>query len=176
VNVQVLLNSLRLERKPAAIDAPDTRAIEVSAHHKSTHFYRRALLSPAAYRKLVRGQVDLRGIIGQFRRVVGARLLRTTRRLLRLAPNEYDLLAQMKQLATRGTDTLVIVGAEDPARDYMEFHLGKNGSGMRSVPRFRFVVVDGADHTLSDRASRRVVIDLVLQHLDRGRDGSPSMG
>ena len=166
VDSQILLNTLRLERKPAT-ELADDRAIQVSAVHKSTHFYRRALLSSSTYRKLLRGEVDLPGIASQFRRVIGTRMLQRAKRLLRIAPHAQDLRTQIRQLATRGTDTLVVVAAGDPARDYMELHLGRNGSDMRDVPQFRFAVIEGADHTLSDGASQRSVTRLVLEHLNQ---------
>ncbi|MBS0315687.1 MAG: alpha/beta fold hydrolase [Proteobacteria bacterium] len=166
VDSQILLNTLRLERKPTT-EVTDDRAIQVSAVHKSTHFYRRALLNASTYRRLLRGEVDLAGIASQFRRVIGTRMLQRAKRWLRIAPHAQDLPTQIRQLAARGTDTLVIVAAGDPARDYMELHLGRNGGDMRGVPRFRFAVIEGTDHTLADGASQRQVIDLVLQHLDR---------
>jgi pimeloyl-ACP methyl ester carboxylesterase len=170
VNVQVLLNTLRLERRLVVAGSSGSASIQVSHKHASTYFYYRALLNIETYRKLLRGKVDLRGIAGQFLGVIGARVRRATQRLLHQTPDEHDVMAQMKRLAARGTRTLVIVAAGDPARNYMELHLGRNGSAMRGVPQFRFAVVEGTDHTLADGVSQRRVIELVRQQLDQSAD------
>jgi hypothetical protein len=71
----------------------------------------------------------------------------------------------MKRLCRRGTDVLMVVSDLDDARDYMEFHFGRNGSRMRAHPNFRMVYVPEADHTFSRPGNQDFVVPLLLEHL-----------
>jgi hypothetical protein len=49
----------------------------------------------------------------------------------------------------------------------VELHLGKRGSRVKRDRNFRFVVMEQSDHTFSTRASQRMVVEIVRDHLDR---------
>ena len=171
VRGQILLNSLRLE--PATGNQRDHwgSASQATAKYKPPRHYLRALSNPSVYGRAVRGQVNFGhiaiGLVTRYRAIVAARLRRATNQLLRRTHDEDGTLPIMKRLTARGVDTLVIVAADDPSRDFIEFKLGKMGSQMRDAPNFRMIVVDGADHTLSKSKSQKLVIDIVQQHLVR---------
>ncbi|MEZ0308390.1 MAG: alpha/beta hydrolase [Ramlibacter sp.] len=165
VTGQVLMNSRLLELRDGA-DA-DTLQASMQMHYKSTAFYGRALLQPQVYRRLLRGEVDVKGIARRVNVLVQARLKRAAGRLFGGAPREEGVLANTRRLSERGTDTLMVMGAEDDGRDYVEFHFGRQGSRLRGDPNFRMVVVDDCDHTFSSVESQRTVIREVVQHLER---------
>ncbi len=66
VNGQILLNSLRLERKTDEDDARSHDLVALSGLNRSTHFYRSALLNSTVYLRLLRGQVNVRRVAGYF--------------------------------------------------------------------------------------------------------------
>ena len=139
----------------------------MQSYYKSTNFYRRALLQADMYRRLIRGQVDVAGIAKRLRTVLQARVKRTFHQLIRSPAVTQGLLAKLKSLSARGTDTLIIMAAEDDGRDYVEFHFGTLGSYMRGDANFRMIVVEETDHTFSNTEAQQYVIGAVHQHLER---------
>lgn len=166
VTGQILLNSLFLERKLEDKDVHDDHLAEMSNEYKPTYFYRSALLTPAVYLRLLRGQVNVRGIAGHFLMLMGTKIRRTIRQLAQTAPDKSGLLNKFKRLATGGTDTFIIVGNQDHGRTFIEFHLGKMGSRMRNSSNFRMVVIESIDHSVTSRESQRMAISAIREHLD----------
>lgn len=158
----ILLNPRRLEWKLG-----ETLQSAMQVSYKSTHFYKKALLQPDVYMRILRGQVDVRGIAGRMWVLLKARLKRVASRVLQKNPAEEDVLANAKLLSSKGTNTLMIVGAEDDGRDYIEFHFGMRGKKLDSDPHFEMAVMDGADHTFSNTMCQQMLIDLIQQHMDR---------
>ena len=156
----VLMNARLLEWSPA--EPADGWHASMQQYAKSTDWYRRALLRPATWLRLARGQVDVRLIAGRFVAVARARL----RRMLGASGARVESLhGKMQQLCRRGTDVLMVVSDADDARDYMEFHFGPHGSRMRAHPNFRMAYVPEADHTFSRPGNQAFVIPLLLEHL-----------
>jgi hypothetical protein len=87
--------------------------------------------------------------------------------MLRRATPEDGVLPKFKRLSARGTDTLMIMSAQDDGLDYVEFHLGRRGSRMKGHANFRMVMVEDSDHTFSTQASQRIVIDTLKEHLEK---------
>ncbi|MDB5875187.1 MAG: hypothetical protein JWQ07_4629 [Ramlibacter sp.] len=170
VTGQVLMNSRLLEWRDG--DDDGTWQALMQQHYKSTAFYWRALLRPQVYGRLWRGEVDVRGIAQRIVTVAQARLTRAAGRLLRRpAEREESVLAGTMRLGSRGTDTLVVMAAQDDGRDYVEFHFGVGGSRLRGNPNFRMVVVDDCDHTFSTADSQQQVIGIVQRHLQQRLSG-----
>lgn len=169
VGGQILLNSLRLE--PPAENRKDhwESASQVTTKYKALRHYLRALADPAVYKRAMLGQVNTRfiaaALVKRYQAVIAARLRRMAHELLGRTKGDDGTLSTMQRLATRGVNTLVIVGADDPARDFIEFKLGKMASQMRDAPNFRMEIVDGVDHTLSSSESQKSVIDIMQRHL-----------
>ncbi len=159
---EVLMNTRLLEWGEGK---GDWETAMTSAAYKSTTYYRRALRMPDVYGRLLRGKVDVKGISGRIATLLGARLRRVFNRWLRRDTVE-GVLPKMKMLSARGTDTLMIMSAQDDGLDYVEFHLGSRGSEMQGDPNFRLVLIDDSDHTFSPVASQQQVIATVIGHLD----------
>ena len=157
----VLINPRRLDWKEG-----ETLQSAMQRSYKSSHFYRRALLEASTYRRLFKGEIDVRGIAGRVVTLTRVRAERAARRLFRQAPAEENVLANMRLLSERGTDILLIVAEADDGLDYLEYHLGPRGRHMQGQPNFRMLMVAGADHTLSQADSQQHVIEAVRDHLD----------
>ncbi|MDB5966894.1 MAG: hypothetical protein JWQ72_3394 [Polaromonas sp.] len=172
VTGQILMNSRLLEWQDP--QQAGTWQGAMQSYYKSTNFYRRALLRPGVYSRLIRGQVDVAGIARRLGAVVAARLKRAVAELVLRSRADEGVLAKVKRLAARGTDTLMIIAAQDDGRDYVEYHFGSHGSRMHGHARFRMIIVENTDHTFSDLESQQFVIRAVTTHLEALRDiGTP---
>lgn len=165
VSGQVLMNSRLLEWQDGADE--NMWQASMQRHYKSTAFYRRELMRPQVYRRLLRGEVDVNGIARRVGSVIEARLRRAVGRLLHRERPEESVLSQARRITGRGTDTLMVMAADDDGRDYIEYHFGQGGSRMAGDPNFRMIVVEGCDHTFSSRAGQQVLIETVRQHLEQ---------
>jgi alpha-beta hydrolase superfamily lysophospholipase len=165
VNGQVLMNSRLLEWQEGADE--NMWQASMQRHYKSTAFYRRELMRPQVYRRLLRGEVDVNGIARRVGTVIEARLKRAVGRLLHREPGEESVLSQARRITARGVDTMLVMAADDDGRDYIEYHFGHQGSLMAGDPNFRMIVVEGCDHTFSSRAGQQVLIDTVRRHLQQ---------
>ena len=167
---QILMNPRRLE-----LQADNTLQDVMQTSYKSIHYYRRALLDINIYWRTLRGEVNVRGIARRVSELFKAHLARALARVLAWTlgkvvhhePVEDSVLSSLKTLGTRGTDTLMVVGAEDDGRDYVEFHLGHRGSKLRNEPNFQITFIEGSDHTFAIPQSQQMVVDIVQTHLDQ---------
>lgn len=134
-------------------------------YYKSTRYYRQALLRRDVYARLLRGEVNVRGIAGRFLDLTRARLKRLADRVVGRPPRE-GVLPKMRHLCARGVDTLVAMSEQDDGLDYIEFHLGSRGARLRSHPNFRMVLMAEADHTFSTVAGQRALMRTLREYLD----------
>jgi alpha-beta hydrolase superfamily lysophospholipase len=162
----VLINPRRLDWQEG-----ETLQSAMQRSYKSSHYYRRAMFQPSTYRRLIQGDIDVRGIAGRLATLTRVRAERAARRLLGKAPAEENVLANMRLLSERGTDILLIVAEADDGLDYLEYHIGPRGKLMSGQPNFRMLMVAGADHTLSQTESQQHVIEAVRQHLEHTGNG-----
>jgi len=159
---QILMNPRRLE-----LQADNTLQDVMQSSYKSIHYYRRALLDINVYRRTLRGEVNVRGIARRVSELLKAHMARSLGRVIQRKPIEDSVFSNLKALGTRGTDTLMVVGAEDDGRDYVEFHLGHRGSKLNNEPNFQITFIEGSDHTFAIPHSQQMVIDIVQRHLDQ---------
>jgi hypothetical protein len=162
VNGQLIINA-RLLEWDAEKNGPWQASMQ--QYYKSTRYYRQALFRGEVYARLLRGEVDVRGIARRFMDLARARVQRVVNRVLGRPPQE-GVLAKMKHLSSRGVDTLVAMSEQDDGLDYVEFHLGPGGSKMRGQANFRMELIGEADHTFSTMASQRALLRVVREHLD----------
>jgi len=159
---QVIVNA-RLLEWDAEKNGPWQSSMQ--QYYKSTRYYRQALLRVGVYARLLRGEVNVRGIANRLVDLARARIARIAASVLGRPPQE-GVLAKMKHLSQRGVDTLVAMSEEDDGLDYVQFHLGSGGAKMRGHPNFRMVLIPEADHTFSTVAGQRGLMRVLREHLD----------
>jgi pimeloyl-ACP methyl ester carboxylesterase len=159
---QVIVNA-RLLEWDAEKNGPWQSSMQ--QYYKSTRYYRQALLRGRVYKRLLRGEVNVRGIANRLMDLARARLVRVADGVLGRPPQE-GVLAKMKHLSARGVDTLVAMSEEDDGLDYVQFHLGGGGAKMRGHENFRMVLIPEADHTFSTVAGQRALLRVLKDHLD----------
>jgi alpha-beta hydrolase superfamily lysophospholipase len=164
VTGQVLMNSRLLEWRQASPDGQWQEAMQQT--YKSSSFYRRQLLRPEVYRRLLRGEIDVRGISRRLSALLLARWQRGLRQLLARPVPQDDVLSKVKRLSARGSSTLLLVTEDDDGRDYLEFHFGHRGSYLRDYPNFKMVLVQNSDHTFTDDPAQAFVAATLKSYLD----------
>lgn len=163
VTGQILMNSRLLEWRDANPDG--TWQDSMQNAYKSVSFYRRQLFDWHVYKRLFKGDVDVVGISNRLRVLMGARLSRALKSVFLNVSVDSGPMQKVRQLSARGTDTLMIVNADDDGRDYLEFHFGRGGKYLIDDARFQMIFVTGSDHTFSDKKGQNSVISTVKTYL-----------
>ena len=133
--------------------------------YSSVNYYLSALRQPAVWLRLLKGDVDTRGIL----RTIGERVLRVARtRILRALDATAEagdkdhlfVLDAFSQFRQRGLRILMAYSLGDGGIDEMKMHLGRNGSHV-AYPKFRFAQVNALDHNFTSAADRAHLIPLL---------------
>lgn len=123
----------------------------------------RRLLSPAKWRRVLQGDISPRAVVLN----VWKRLER--RVLQRLDRNQtYALRQKIRRISSRGGNVRLLMGAADCSLDEFETHFGRNGRWLANMPGISIGVVDGLDHGLFFRESRRLALKDILTFVDIG--------
>jgi alpha-beta hydrolase superfamily lysophospholipase len=125
--------------------------------------YRHALRRPESWRKLLRGEVDVRHAAA----VVSAQ---ATRSLLHgaaslLGRDDDGALGDVRALVDRGVDVLLVFSPAEAGLAYVEERAAALAA-LRPRPGFRMEVVDG-DHTFTSIRSQDRLRALIVDHLGR---------
>ena len=139
--------------------------------------YRSNVLSPTAWRKLVSGRVDMRGLGQVLWRTWRTRLLTPLRALARLLgyPLSGDLATELIHAARGGTKLHFVFAATDPGLEILRTHGASTVQRMQSKGRLGIELIEGADHTFTDLATRTALIQRVAQKIVLS-SGKPSRG
>jgi pimeloyl-ACP methyl ester carboxylesterase len=141
-------------------DSVDVRMRDVV---KSTSFYSRALVGAETWMRLLRGDVNVNVIV---RGLVHKGWERTRHSLARSLRGPSTVAQAFRSMTKRGTDVLVVCGADDGGRDVIDAHLGTNALLMQHDPHFRFEILEGTDHTFSPRWAQEKLLSLLTRHLE----------
>ncbi|MFO1426560.1 MAG: alpha/beta fold hydrolase [Steroidobacteraceae bacterium] len=147
----VVVNPLTFFWKPGL--PLDAREFQVTAEAAR---YQRTLFEPAAWLKLLRGQVAIGPIARTFGRRLSARLhhlLRDLRRALgqRL---EDDLASELRTIARRGTRIEFVFAENEPGLAMLREQGGRTVGRLERRGILAIETIDGADHTFSARVAR----------------------
>jgi len=122
----------------------------------------RHLSSRNQWRRIFNGEIRWRSALtnissGLLRRWI-ARLDRKQTRTFR---------ASMRQLSMRGGQARVVVGAFDSSLDELETHFDRDGAWFAKLPGMSVGIIDGLDHGLFFRESRRIALEDLLSFVER---------
>ena len=139
----------------------ETLEIVYDEDHRSSRVFLHALLKPAAWGRLLNGEVDVRAVAG----TVAKRLLR--RWSFRLHdPESRALRGGVTRLTARGVPVRVVVGREDRALDELELHFGRDGQRLARLPGVSVAVTPGLDHGLFFPESQAMALKEVLDFVE----------
>lgn len=133
--------------------------------YSSVNHYLSMLRQPAIWLRLIKGDVDTRGIL----RTIGERILRVVRtrflRAFNAAAEAGDkehrfILDTFSQFRRRGLRVLMAYSLGDGGIDEMKMQLGRNGSHI-AYPGFKFAKVNALDHNFTTAEDRALLVPLL---------------
>jgi dienelactone hydrolase len=156
---QVLLNMFAFEWKDGDPVAPVQRKT-----YLSSRFYARSLLDRGVWRRVLKGEVDVRGIAAVVaerlwdQAVLGAH--ETGARVLgRRAQTPVE--RAFHAMCDRGVRSLMVFSDEDGGLDMIARYLGTNAHRMACRPEFAIEIASGVDHTFASSASQERLLHAV---------------
>jgi pimeloyl-ACP methyl ester carboxylesterase len=149
----------------------DSLEIRTRKTFKSTRFYSKALLDRETWKRAFAGDVQVRAVMTElagrlFVRGRGA-AIDWISRVTGVDLDASDIARGFRAIAKRGSDCILVFGADDGGVDVMEEHLGTGGRKMRGVPHFRLEIIEGPDHTFTPLWSQKLLRELLTDHLVR---------
>jgi alpha-beta hydrolase superfamily lysophospholipase len=147
----------------------DSLEIRSRNTHKSTIFYKRAVLKLDTWKRLARGEVNVRGIAGQLAQRTKKRLFREAKsvasRFTGSLVEVTDVERGFRLLDERGTGVLALYGSDDGGIDVIEGHLGPGAAAMDGSRSFRMQVLEGPDHTFTPLWTQHQLVQLIGEYL-----------
>ena len=151
--------------------AGDTVLVPHRQIYKATRFYLRTSMRKETWLRLIKGQINLKGIAG----TISSRMIQSTtakwHRAISWSLRRETALSEVARnflsLESRGTDIFMIFDSAEGGVDLMEEHLGKNASIMKRRKKFRIEFIDNADHTFTPIWAQSHLCNLVGEHWER---------
>lgn len=142
-----------------SLDYPDHRVLD------DVNRYRRSILQPQAWRKLITGQVDVPRLMTVLLKQAGAQLDSRRRDLARALGIKVhqDLGSDLNAIANRGTRLHFIFSRGDPGLDLLKMQGGAAVEQLVGSHRLSVDVIEGGDHTFTARAPRTLLQDLLTE-------------
>lgn len=154
--------------------AGDSLEIRLRRSFHATTFYLSMARRPQTWWRMIRGEVNVAGILGmtgrRLRRRVGTKLSEARGRLFGIESENQRVMNNFAKLSARGVDILFVYGAADGGLDELETYFGRNGRKLKHQPNVRIEILQGADHTLAARWTQECFAQLLKVQL--GLEGS----
>ena len=134
-------------------------------------YYQSAVWDTERWKRVFRGEVDLVRIAGVMRAKVESAIKRRAARVLGVSvepaktPEAKDVIRDLRSMASRGTDTLLLCSEDDPGLLYLLKYFGRELDGLDGLPGYRKEVVKGIDHTFTPLWSQDLLSDMLTEHL-----------
>jgi pimeloyl-ACP methyl ester carboxylesterase len=130
---------------------------------KSTKYYWEAAFGMDVWLRLARREVNVRTIArGMLHE--GWNFLR--HRVEQAVWGESDVARGFRALLRRGTDVLLILSANDAARNAVDAHLGTDARRFQQELGLRVEIIEDADHTFSPVVLQDTLLSLLTNHLE----------
>jgi pimeloyl-ACP methyl ester carboxylesterase len=136
----------------------------------SSRYYKRASMSPKTWRRVLRGEVNVRGIatavMDRWKKRAGVEMQRFKRKLgVADASGRVDVADAFQALLKRGADMLLIYSGDDEGLDYLASEAGSRLKQLQKRAGFRVEILDGPDHTFTQLWAQQRLMALVLEHV-----------
>ena len=158
--------------------AGDSLGDMVAQSRPPTRFYLQTLRSGVAWRRLLRGQVNVLGVARTLGRRALSRAGLAAARLAERAgvPTASGLPRRlMRELSRRGVRVLVLSGMMDAGLEAIEENFGPRGARLAALPGVTVRVVAEIDHGLTRATMRATVAASVADFLRAGFGGPPAV-
>lgn len=165
VRAVVLTNTQRFIWKDG-----DSLVISMRKGIRSTEHYQSAALRLETWKRLVKGQVDVRTVVPALSKRLAKRALRSleTRVARALGPRfERDPVARgFLTLCRRGVKVSFVLSSADGARDELDLHLGPGLGALHGEKNVSVEILENTDHTLTSHAARERLTAVVRARLE----------
>ncbi len=151
----------------------DSLKLRMSSDIRPLGYYKRNILKPEVWLRLMKGKLNVRLIVSG----VSAVLWRRIRTQLATSFERDDpandstaplnVRGSFRRLLKRGMNVYLLYSGNDGGLPEMGTQLGRGASSVRKSPHFKLEIVDGADHTFTPLWAQRRLLDLLTQHLMR---------
>ncbi len=167
VSAQVLLNVQALEWHEG--DSVEVHIVRSMQNYKPTNVYFSTLPNGGTVKRLLLGQIDVKGIAGALRKRFVARARLHAKNLGSLVRHgrlyETSVCRTLRQTAERGTRTLFVLAEGDHGVEITTAHIGNNGRKIRAAHRPTIEIIAEGDHTFTLKAARDQMLFQVVRHL-----------
>lgn len=124
---------------------------------RTTGFYLRNLASPATWRRLLQGQINVSGITRALANRAARQLAAAADPAIAAVNGETrvgKVRRQLGELSKRSVRILYVLSGNDPGLDEISEYFGVRGWRLRRKPNVTFLTINHADHTLSTHWAR----------------------
>jgi len=146
--------------------------------YEQARWYQRSVASSDKWKKLLRGDVNIKRALTLAAPKVRDMLVKRARSAVTkivgaVYPNnplteqrrETDVPYCLRTMAERGVDTYLFVTEQDPGVDYVDANYGPAMHALVSVPNYRRTDVKGTDHTFTAQWAQEQVGTMLTEHL-----------
>lgn len=159
---------------PQAFYFPSSDSLKEFMHAEiQATYYQSAVWDLDRWKRMLRGEVDVRRIAGVLRAKVESSVRRRVARLVgdkaaadpEVKPEARDVIRDLRQMAARGTDTFLLCSEDDPGLLYLLKYFGPELATLDGTANYRKDIVKGTDHTFTPIWSQDALSDMLAEHL-----------
>jgi len=136
---------------------------------RTTRFYLRHVGKAQVWQRVLRGEVNIGGIVralaGRAARRISAAADPLLAPLRRQETQVGSVRRKVRELRQRRVPILFVLSGNDPGLDEIAEYFGAQGRQFRRQPNVMFRILDGADHTLSAHWAREALLGYVADFL-----------
>lgn len=169
----VMINLHRFFHEPE-----ESSEAQMARHFKSTNWYLAMLRNWDVWARLLRGNVNISGIVGvvvvRFLRRVGAVLMAAYGRYTGVVLRHALVLHLFRLLCNRGTEVLLVYSAQDSGLDELALYGGRGGGSIAKLANVDLQIIDDADHNLTPHWAREQYFALLEDHIGLSRTRAAS--
>ena len=159
---------------PQAFYFPSSDSLKEFMHAElQATYYESAVWDPERWKRVLRGEVDMRRVAGIMRAKVESAAKRRIARLLGQKPVQEDkpeardVIGDLRSMANRGVDTFLLCSEDDPGLVYLLKYFGPELNTLDGIANYRRELVKGTDHTFTPLWSQDVLSDILTEHLQK---------
>jgi pimeloyl-ACP methyl ester carboxylesterase len=147
----------------------DSLQVAMRSGFRSTSWYISNAFDFAVWRRVLQGDINVRGI-------TKALLRRVMQRYGGVNPSangaggqqsRHKVLNWFRQFRERGTNVLLVYSAEDGGLDEIALHGGRNAKKIRKLPNVQFRIIEGADHNITAPSAYEAYAKILEDYLIR---------
>lgn len=139
---------------PVVFEWPEGRSVDEALAQpvqSMSHYYQR-LQGGEAFKRLLRGEVDIAVKTKQVGQAVFRKLAAPAVRLIGgMTRRERSVYSGFRLLAQRSAPVMLLYSANDVGLDEFNLFFGQEGDGLKNFPNIARMIVDNADHNFTPR-------------------------